>query len=405
MTAIGRRICNVAFVTIALALIAASSNNTIISAIASIPLVLVLPGLAILTAADPDQSILSGVERYFWSGVLSIGFAVLGGLILNVTTSLDRPSWIVLLAGITGAALVVAFVRARLRLPSSEEVGDTATTRQYGLRQRGVLVAVGIAVLAFIVVGNFHQSRSVSANAHKVVAAVPTTTSTTNAAIVASQCEPIDATSTIGFVVNRDSAGTYYVVALGSATNQSSDPMKSVVVTWNVTYADRSTGAPTSTQVRGSLLAPGRSAPWGELATTNDGQVPPTGVEVTQISGTNEGTGTPISTTQCQTAIATSTIGTAVSRDASGNFNIVALGVVTNRSSAALCDVVVSWTASYADGTTGTLNETLVRGAVIPRGGSATWGEQSTTTDGQVRPTQVEVTRISGVPEGPACAT
>jgi hypothetical protein len=403
MTAVGRRILDMALITAAFALIAASSDNTIISAIAAIPLVLVLPGLALITAADPDRSLLGGAERYFWSGVLSIGCAVLGGLILNAATSLDRPSWIVLLAGLTGAALVVGFVRAGVRLPRTNEVREAAATRQTGLRQRGVLIGVGVAVLAFIVVGNALQSRSVSAKTHKSVSALPTTT-TTSTAILASQCDPIDATSTIRFAVNQVS-GTYFVVALGNATNQSAAAMNSVVVTWNVTYADRTTGAPTSTRVRGSVLAPGESAPWGELATTNDGHVPPTGVEVTQISGTKVGSEAPSSTTQCQTAIATSTIGTAVSQDKSGNYQILALGHVTNRSSAPLCDVAVTWTASYANGTTGTANETLVLGSDIPKGGSASWGAQSTTSDGSVRPTQVEISRISGVNKGSSCTS
>jgi hypothetical protein len=405
LTATGRRLLELAFVTAALALIAASSHVTAIATIAAIPLVLILPGVALVIVVDPEKELLSGAERYFWAGVASVGITVIGGLILNATTSLDRPSWIVILAGITGVALVVGWIRSDVRLPHSDAAQDPTGIRRSGLYPRWIFAGVGIVVLGFVVIGNAHQRSSISSNTHKTAATTTTTPTTSKTVAVTAQCEAIDATSTIGFVANKAGNGTYKVLALGTSTSDSSTTLNNVVVTWNVTYADRSTGAPTSTLVHGSSLAPGASAPWGEQATTSDGQVPPTGVEITQISGTKEVNGVPTSNTQCPTAKATSSIGTAISRGENGDYHDVALGVVTNRSSTPLCDVVVTWTVSYADRTTGPPTTTLVLGANIPRGGSAFWGDQAATNDGQVRPTGVEITNISGVPEGPACTS
>jgi hypothetical protein len=392
---LNRRMVDLAFVTGALALIAASSHTTAIATIAALPLVLFLPGLALIVAVDPDGSLLGGSERYLWSIVVSIAVDVLGGLILNVTSSLDRPSWIVFLAAVTGVSLVVGWLRAGAALPQADGAAAAVGSGRSHPSTRWILAAAGIVILGFIVIGNDHQSHSIAAVAHKSVVTPTTGSSTTTptTAVLTAQCEAIDATSTINFAV----------VALGDVTSHSSAVIRNVVVTWSVTYADRSIGAPTSTPVNGSVLSPDGSAPWGALATANDGTVLPTGVEITQISSSSAGSGTGVPSATCHSANATTTIGSAVSQDANGDYHVVALGVVTNKSSTALCDVVVTWTVSYADRTTGAPNKTLVNGAVIAPQGHASWGEQSTTGDGTVRPIRVEVTSITGVPEGAAC--
>jgi hypothetical protein len=97
----------------------------------------------------------------------------------------------------------------------------------------------------------------------------------------------VDANSTINFAVSRATNGDYRVVALGTLTNNSTGALYGVTVTWVVTYADGTTGSPTSTVVSVGAIPAGGSAPWGEQATTGDGLVAPASVRITMISGSS----------------------------------------------------------------------------------------------------------------------
>jgi hypothetical protein len=53
-----------------------------------------------------------------------MALSVLGGLLLNVTTGLDRMSWVVLLCGFTGLSLVVGWIRALSRRVQRIDTGE-----------------------------------------------------------------------------------------------------------------------------------------------------------------------------------------------------------------------------------------------------------------------------------------
>jgi uncharacterized membrane protein len=77
-----------------------------------LPLVLVLPGYALMAAAVP-RPVLGAVDRLVFALGSSVAVAILAGLVLDVTSwGLRRTSWAVALAGVTvAAAAVAAFVR------------------------------------------------------------------------------------------------------------------------------------------------------------------------------------------------------------------------------------------------------------------------------------------------------
>ena len=79
-------------------------------AVGVLPLVLVLPGFALLEAISPLN--LSLTERALLSITLSMAIAIMGGLGLHFTSvGLNAESWSVLLAGTTLALWAVALVR------------------------------------------------------------------------------------------------------------------------------------------------------------------------------------------------------------------------------------------------------------------------------------------------------
>jgi hypothetical protein len=81
----------------------------------------------------------------------------------------------------------------------------------------------------------------------------------------------------------QDAHGDYHVAAAGQVTNHASVALHHVVLEWVVTYADLSTSAPTRVAIRGGTIAKGATVTWTGAASTNDGQVPPTGVQVTEV--------------------------------------------------------------------------------------------------------------------------
>jgi hypothetical protein len=108
-----RRMFVTASATAASALICAFVHVTAIATVGAIPLILFLPGFALVIAVDPHDTMLSGSQRVYWSAATSIALAVLGGLILNETTGLDRNSWIILLTWFVLLCLGVSWSRNR----------------------------------------------------------------------------------------------------------------------------------------------------------------------------------------------------------------------------------------------------------------------------------------------------
>lgn len=77
----------------------------------ALPLVLYLPGAALVLAVDPWRRRVEGSERLLWSLSGSIASAVAGGLILNVASELTRSTWLAYLLGVTIAATVASVLR------------------------------------------------------------------------------------------------------------------------------------------------------------------------------------------------------------------------------------------------------------------------------------------------------
>jgi hypothetical protein len=99
-------------------------HNSVIRVALGLPIVLVLPGYAVLEALFPDQH-LSSLERLVLVPGLSISITVLSGLVLHITPwGLQALSWILLLSGVVFFGSVVAAMRRHsgfdLALPQIE---------------------------------------------------------------------------------------------------------------------------------------------------------------------------------------------------------------------------------------------------------------------------------------------
>lgn len=112
-----------------------------------IPLVVLLPGYAVLAAVLP-KSQLDKAQRLLISCGLSLAVTILGGLILNWTPwGLQSLSWAIWLGGITLTACVIAFLRQTASLP------QLALRRpRLSLGQLAGLGLAGLVVLAAAVV-------------------------------------------------------------------------------------------------------------------------------------------------------------------------------------------------------------------------------------------------------------
>jgi uncharacterized membrane protein len=78
---------------------------------AALPLVLILPGSALVLAVDPGHTRTAGTERLFWCLLASLGATIAGGLILNMTAELTQVTWLAYLSGVVVVAALVSVVR------------------------------------------------------------------------------------------------------------------------------------------------------------------------------------------------------------------------------------------------------------------------------------------------------
>ncbi len=128
--------------------------------ILTLPLVLLLPGYALVSALFPNRS-LGVAERLMFSLGLSLPIVILGGLALNWTPfGLRASSWAVLLAGITLAASAVALVRRRgqsMSAPGWLSVGNVGFTLRQGLLL-GLAAAIVCGAVAVSIIGAERQS-------------------------------------------------------------------------------------------------------------------------------------------------------------------------------------------------------------------------------------------------------
>ena len=126
----------------------AGGDNPVISTLLALPMVLALPGYAVVTALFPRR-VMGRVEQVVLSLGLSLAIAVLGGFALNWTSSgLRSSSWAMLLSGITIGGCIVGLARQHGHLMPDIE-GLRTEHLGVGLTWRQVL----LGGLAMVIVG------------------------------------------------------------------------------------------------------------------------------------------------------------------------------------------------------------------------------------------------------------
>jgi uncharacterized membrane protein len=147
---------------VAIALIFKVKPENVPIRILTLPLVLVLPGYALISALFPRS--LPGVpESFILSLGLSIVIIILGGLILNWTSfGLHSSSWVVLLASITIGASTVGLIRRRRQgISASHWLGNDniGFTFRQGL-QLSLAIIVLVGAMAIAVSGSLQRPRT-----------------------------------------------------------------------------------------------------------------------------------------------------------------------------------------------------------------------------------------------------
>lgn len=79
---------------------------------ASLPLVLYVPGAALLLASDPSSVRIRGSARLLWASLASLALTIAGGLILNELAGLTQTTWAAFLFGVSVVLALVAWMRA-----------------------------------------------------------------------------------------------------------------------------------------------------------------------------------------------------------------------------------------------------------------------------------------------------
>jgi uncharacterized membrane protein len=129
-------------VTVAASIVTGLATGGPVRALLALPLVIALPGYALLEASFPRRAF-GLVERWTLTIGLSVAMTVLGGLVLNLTPwGLRTGTWALLLGGITLGACGVAFMRRR-RQPA--DIAPTRFVFKLGPRD-GLLVGMAVVV-------------------------------------------------------------------------------------------------------------------------------------------------------------------------------------------------------------------------------------------------------------------
>jgi hypothetical protein len=121
----------------------------LVRVIVALPLVLVLPGLALSAAVFPERS-LGTAERVATSLGVSLAVTALGGIALNWTPwGLQSGSWALLLGGVTLTASVLALLRRRRRsFGAAGRLSGRPDIRQSLLLGLALILAAGAVALA-----------------------------------------------------------------------------------------------------------------------------------------------------------------------------------------------------------------------------------------------------------------
>jgi uncharacterized membrane protein len=150
----------VALLTAACVALAAAFSVGALDIVVGVPLAVLLPGAALISAIDPWHRQLQGPERVMWFVGSSIGIVIMGGLILNLTGGLTRPHWLILIAAVIGILVVVGYLRGAIQEAPAEETGpvvEGSATRGLALLTFRPVALMVVAIV--VVVGGFVLSQ------------------------------------------------------------------------------------------------------------------------------------------------------------------------------------------------------------------------------------------------------
>ena len=146
---------------------------TWVDAVAAIPLVLVIPGMAVLGSFESGRQRHPFGDAFIWSVVISFGSAVAGGLVLNLLGGLTRRNWLIYTAIVVTIATLVTIRTTVIDRPERKDTGATAgittvhrtkgSTRRVNVSQRNfATVLVGAVVLGASFALSYHSAVSTS---------------------------------------------------------------------------------------------------------------------------------------------------------------------------------------------------------------------------------------------------
>jgi len=101
----------VLFATVLCLLAVTLQRLTVVDIVAGIPLILYLPGAALISFVDYSGRHLQHLERQVWVVASSIGLSILGGFLLNVTGGLTRTHWLFLIYAVVTVLSLAGWLR------------------------------------------------------------------------------------------------------------------------------------------------------------------------------------------------------------------------------------------------------------------------------------------------------
>jgi uncharacterized membrane protein len=100
---------------------------SVVDVLAGIPLILFLPGAALVWLVDAHSRHIQHFERQVWVVASSIGICILGGLLLNVTGGLTRLHWLLFIYGLVTVLTLAGWLREGPEVGQSVDKAQTSS--------------------------------------------------------------------------------------------------------------------------------------------------------------------------------------------------------------------------------------------------------------------------------------
>jgi uncharacterized membrane protein len=126
----------------------------------ALPLVLYLPGAAIVLSVDPWRKHAAGSERVLWSWLGSIVAAIAGGLVLNLVSELTRTTWLAYLLGVVVVATIASMVRRGGYSEPALRLGDRVPRIRVHTSAALLSVGAGLLIAGALAVSVYSSSNS-----------------------------------------------------------------------------------------------------------------------------------------------------------------------------------------------------------------------------------------------------